>query len=84
MIFFRESDLTPRLVELYREGELELRLSLARYTDAEPKIPRRLRIEIPKREIKVEIELKEMTLNPELPDEAFAVEAPPGVPTVNL
>lgn len=84
LIFFRERDLTPRLVELYRDGKLELKLSLARYTEAEPKIPRRLRIEIPRRGIKVEIELKEMTLNPELPDAAFMIEAPPGASTVNL
>ena len=84
LIYFREGDLTPRLVELYRGGELQVRLSLARYTKSEPKIPQRLRFEIPKREIRVEIELKDMTLNPDLPAEAFEVSAPPGVPTTKL
>jgi outer membrane lipoprotein-sorting protein len=84
LIFFDESNLTPRVVEIYRENELLLRLSLAKYTDQEPYLPQRLRFELPSEKIRVEIELKDFTLNPDLPDIAFEIKAPPGLSMSDL
>ena len=84
LIYFDESKLTPRVMEIYRQGELLLRLFLARYTEQEPYLPQRLRFEIPSKKIRVEIELKDFTINPELPDVAFEIKAPPGLSVSNL
>ena len=84
VIFFDESNLTPRMMELYRQDQLLLRLFLARYTDQEPRLPRRLRLELPKRAIRVEIELKDFTLNPDLPEIAFEIKPPPGLSVSEL
>ena len=84
IIFFDESNLTPRMMELYHQDQLLLRLFLARYTDQEPRLPRRLRLELPMRKIRVEIELKDFTLNPDLPDVAFEIKPPPGLSVSDL
>ena len=84
VISFDESKLTPRVVEMYRQGELIVRLSLAQYTDREPYLPQRLRFEMPHRKIRVEIELKDFTLNPDLPEIAFEIKAPPGLSVSDL
>jgi len=84
LIYFDESKLTPRAMEIYRQGELLVRLFLAQYTAQEPYLPQRLRFEIPSKKIRVEIELKDFTLNPELPDIAFEIKAPPGLSMSDL
>ena len=78
-IFFEESTRTPRLIELYRAGELTARVSLADYTAQEPRLPQRLRVEVPKAEVRVDIKLKDFTLNPDLPEVAFEIKPPPGL-----
>ena len=47
-------------------------------------VPRRLRFEVPDREVRVEIAVVDHTLNPDLPEEAFVLEAPRGVRLENL
>ena len=84
LIYFDASKLTPRTMEIYRQGELLLRLSLAQYTAQEPYLPQRLRFEMPSKKIRVEIELKDFTLNPDLPDVAFEIKAPPGLSASDL
>ena len=84
VISFDESKVTPRVVEMYRQGELIVRLSLAQYTRQEPYLPQRLRFEMPRRKIRVEIELKDFTLNPDLPEVAFEIKAPPGLSVSDL
>lgn len=84
LIYFEESTRTPRVVEVYRDGELTVRLSLADYTQSEPRLPQRMRIEVPEAEARVDIKLKDFTLNPDLPEIAFEIKAPPGLSVSEL
>ena len=79
VIYFDEKTLTPRLMELYQAGQLTLRILLAQYTSGEPRLPQRLRVELPRQSIRVELKLKDYRLNPSIPDRAFKVEPPPGL-----
>lgn len=72
-------DLTVVEVRLYRAGELDLRLQLTDYTTHEPKLPRRMRFELPQRKVRVEVKLKDFALNPDLPEEAFVIISPFGI-----
>ena len=71
--------LTPVEAIYYKKEELTLKIRLASYSKDEPKIPQRLRIEIPDREIRVDVKIKDFTLNPALPPEAFSLPPPAGV-----
>ena len=79
VLFVRPGDFTPVEVLLYRGERLEVRLLLADYTDDEPKLPKRMRFELPQESIRIEIKLKDYVLNPDLPSEAFEIKAPPGL-----
>ena len=88
VLFVRPGDFAPVEVLLYRGGRLEVRLLLADYTDSEPKLPQRLRFEMPsaglpggemRETLRVELKLKDYALNPDLPAEAFEILAPPGL-----
>jgi outer membrane lipoprotein-sorting protein len=73
------STLTPVEAIYYKKEEVVLKIRLASYSKSEPKIPQRLRIEIPDREIRVDVEIKDFILNPALPPEAFSLPPPAGV-----
>ncbi len=79
VITFDERDLSPRMTELYENNQLIVRVRLTDYTQEEPKLPRRLKIEIPQNKTVVNTSLKDFTLNPELPDIAFEIQAPAGL-----
>lgn len=66
-------------IHLYQKNELEVRLQLTDYTSHEPLLPQRLRFELPKHAIRVEVQLKDFALNPDLPSEAFQISTPPGL-----
>lgn len=84
VITFNEADKTPRMTELYEGNVLVVRVLLADYTKTEPKLPRRLKIELPASDIKVNTTLTDFTLNPEIPPIAFEIEAPPGLQPQSL
>ena len=79
LITFDVNDLTPRISELYEEGRLVIRVSLANYSAKEPKLAQKIKIELPQQEITVNSRLVDYTLNPNLSEAAFSVEAPPGL-----
>lgn len=79
VIYFDEETMTPRLMQLYDGAILLLTISLAEYTKTEPHLPQRMRVVVPKDKIKVELQLKEYHVNPELPEAAFKISAPPGM-----
>lgn len=79
VITFDESNLSPRMTELYDQEKLVVRVRLADYTTKEPKMPQRLKIEIPRSKIVVNTTLVDFTINPEFPDIAFEIKAPTGV-----
>lgn len=84
LITFDEKDFTPRMIELYENDNLLVRILLAEYTAKEPKLPLKLRIELPRQEITVNTKLLDHTINPELPEAAFSVEAPKGLNPVSF
>jgi outer membrane lipoprotein-sorting protein len=84
VITFNEADKTPRMTELYEANVLVVRVLLADYTKTEPKVPRRLKIELPASDIKLSTTLTDFTLNPEIPSIAFEIEAPPGLKPQSL
>lgn len=79
VITFDEDDKTPRIAEIYEDDRLIVRVFLAEYTAKEPRLPRRLRIEVPTQDVRVNTTLTDYTLNPEIPSIAFQIEAPPGL-----
>ena len=76
-IYFEEPSLKVRELKLYQNQVLQVRVQLAKYTSQKQSLPQRLRIHIPIQEIEVNVVLKEYTLNPNLPPEAFQHTAPP-------
>ena len=79
IVTFDESNLSPRMTELYEDEKLLVRVRLADYTPQEPKLPRRLKIEIPHSSIVLNITLVDFTINPNLPHIAFEIQAPTGL-----
>ncbi|MAA78868.1 MAG: hypothetical protein CL916_06375 [Deltaproteobacteria bacterium] len=79
IVTFDESNLSPRMTELYEDEKLLVRVRLADYTKQDPKLPRRLKIEIPHRSIVLNITLIDFTINPNLPQIAFEIQPPTGL-----
>lgn len=84
VIFIHPTHLIPVEVVLYRGARVEVVLHLADYTTEEPRLPQRIRFELPNELIRVDARLKDYALNPDLPAEAFSVEPPPGVSPESL
>jgi len=78
-LWLKHPEMTVSELRLYRRGELTLRMQLTDYTSFEPRIPQRMRFELPQSKIRVEVKLKDFALNPDLPEEAFLIEPPFGL-----
>jgi len=63
---------------------VEVILHLADYTEQEPRLPQRIRFELPKELIRVDARLRDHALNPDLPSDAFSITPPPGVTPESL
>ncbi len=78
-----------RVVEtrVHRDGQLRYVARLGRYDGPEAQAtPRRVRFTAPEGEgeLRVDIEVLEHRINPTLPDEAFTLDAPRGIPVESL
>ena len=79
VVFIHPTHLLPVEVVLYRGARVEVVLHLPDYTTEEPRLPQRIRFELPNELIRVDARLKDYALNPDLLPETFSVEPPPGV-----
>ena len=84
VVFFEPKHLTPVDMSLYQSNQLMLKVRLGEYTSKEPRLPQRLRLQIPSRDVRVEVRLKEFTMNPNLPQEAFQLSPPVGLTVEEL
>lgn len=68
-------------LRLTKGGALVLKARMGQYdgTDAKTAMPRRLRLEAPGAEATVDVEVVDVTVNPDLPTEAFELEPPRGI-----
>lgn len=79
-IHFEPQKLRVTALRFARAGETLLSARLGDYQgEGAEAIPRRLRLEAPAQAVRVEVEVKDYTLNPELPDEVFWLDPPRGI-----
>lgn len=84
-IWFEPEARRPTATEVWRRGRLDYAARLGDYerTDGVA-LPRRVRVEVPADEMRVDIRVVEHRINPELDDEVFQLEAPRGIPVEPL
>jgi len=57
---------------------------VARFAEYEGPVPTRMRFEAPAKALRVDVRMRDHRLNPALPDAAFELEAPRGIPIESL
>jgi outer membrane lipoprotein-sorting protein len=84
-IHFEPKHLRVTALRFTRAGKVILNARLGDYSgDGPTAVPRRLRLEAPGEDVRVEVEVKDHQLNPELPDEAFTLSPPRGIAVESL
>ncbi len=84
-IHFDPEHLRVRAVRVWRGERLRYEARFTDYTgEGDAALPRRMRFESAEDEVRVDVSVADHRVNVELPDEAFQLEAPRGVPVDSL
>ncbi len=84
-LLFEPKALMLRRSTVWRRGRIEYIASFARHEQkGGAVIPLRMRFEVPSDDLKVDVEVADYVLNPELPAAAWQLEPPRGIPTETL
>ena len=76
-VWFDEQLRATELQRIDKKGGL-LRIQFANYTD-EPAIPKRIRIELPQSQVRADLKVSELIINPKLSHDSFILTPPAGV-----